>query len=127
MVLGVIFGVLLLLAVGAYGAFHMVASKVRTLAAGNTQTTGQSSGSSAKTAGTEPGAQVTGNAIGTLLGTDAKGKSDIGKALDKMAQTGQQIDQHNKASGNANGVPDAADTQQAASAVGGVTSESTAA
>jgi flagellar basal body-associated protein FliL len=129
-VLGVVFGVLLLFAVGVYAAFHMAATKLRTLASRDTQTVEQPSDSKATAAGTsdakataaatDQGAQVTGNVIGSVLGTDAKGKSDIGKALDNMAQTGQQIDQHNKASGDTNGIPNAADTQQAVTAVGGL-------
>lgn len=123
-VLGVIFCLLLLFGVGAYAAFHMAANKLRTLAGRDTQTIAQPSDSNA-TAGDaqrQQGAQATGNVIGSVLGTDAKGKSDIGKALDNMARTGQQIDQHNKASGNANGIPNAADTQQAVTAVGGLLS-----
>ncbi|MGH8212613.1 MAG: zinc ribbon domain-containing protein [Rhodanobacteraceae bacterium] len=121
-VLGVIFGVLLLLVVGIYTAFHMVANKVRALAGGDEQTSSQSQDASPNgtDADTQQGAQVTGNVIGNILGTDAKGKSDIGKAIGNMAQTGQQIDQHNKANGNANGPPDAQDTQQAMGAVGGL-------
>ena len=119
-VLGVIFGILLLFAVGIYSFFHMVANKVRALAGGDTQTSEQSEDSSSGDAGTQQGAQVTGNVIGTILGTDAKGKSDIGKALNNMAQVGQQIDQHDKAAGNTNGTPDAQDTQQAMGAVGGL-------
>ena len=121
-VLGVIFGVLLLFAVAVYAAFHMVVSKVRTLAAADTQTTEPSSNSPAAPAVTQQGAQATGNVIGSILGTDAKGKADIGKALNNMTQAGQQIDRHQKASGNTSGTPDAADTQQAVTAVGGLLS-----
>lgn len=121
-VLGVIFGVLLLFAVGVYAAFHVVVSKVRTLAAGETQTTGQSSDSRATAAGTPQSARTTGNIIGSVLGTDAKGKADIGKALNAMSQAGQQIERHDKARGNTSGTPDAADTQQAMTAVGGLLS-----
>ncbi|MES2402914.1 MAG: zinc ribbon domain-containing protein [Pseudomonadota bacterium] len=115
-VLGVIFGILLLFVVGIYTAFHMVASKVRALASGGTQTTEQSSNASSSDSGT----QATGNVIGSVLGTDAKGKSDIGKAIGNMAQAGQQIEQHDKATANSNGAPDAQDTQQAMSAAGGL-------
>lgn|SRR5581483_4622076 len=120
-VLGVIFGVLLLFVVGIYTAFHMVANKVRALASGDEQTSSQPQDSSqnGNDADTQQGAQVTGNVIGNILGTDAKGKSDIGKAMGNMAQAGQQIDQHDKAAGN-NGAPDAQDTQQAMGAVGGL-------
>jgi hypothetical protein len=121
-VLGVIFGVLLLFVFGIYTAFHMVANKVRALASGDAQTSGQSSGSSSNDSDTQQGAQVTGNVIGNVLGTDAKGKSDIGNALNNLAQTGQQIEQHDKAAGNANGAPDATDTQQAMGAAGGLLS-----
>ena len=116
-VLGVVLGILLLFVVGIYTAFHMIASKVRALASGDTQTSQAQSGTDS---GTQQGAQVTGNVIGNILGTDAKGKSDIGKALNNMAQAGQQIDQHDKATGNNSGAPDAQDTQQAMGAVGGL-------
>lgn len=113
-VLGIVFALLLLFVVGIYTAFHMVASKVRALANGDAQTASQSQG-----ADTQQGAQVAGNVIGNVLGTDAKGKADIGKALNNVAQAGQQIGQHDKANGN-NGAPDAQDTQQAMGAVGGL-------
>ncbi|MEO6967330.1 MAG: zinc ribbon domain-containing protein [Rhodanobacteraceae bacterium] len=121
-VLGVIFGVLLLFVVGIYTAFHMVANKVRALAGGDAQTTAQSQDASSNDAGTQQGAAVTGNVIGNVLGTDAKGKSDIGNALNNMTQAGAQIEQHDKATGNTNGTPDAADTQQAMGAAGGLLS-----
>ena len=113
-VLGVIFGILLLFVVDIYTAFHMVASKVRALAGGDQQTSSQSQG-----AATQQDAQAAGNVIGNVLGTDAKGKSDIGKALSNVAQAGQQIEQHDRARGN-DGAPDAQDTQQAMGAVGGL-------
>jgi hypothetical protein len=113
-VLGVIFGILLLFVVGIYAAFHMVASKVRALAGGDQQTSSPLQG-----ADPQQGAQAAGNVIGNVLGTDAKRKSDIGKALNNVAQAGQQIEQHDKASGNT-GAPDAQDTQQAMGAVGGL-------
>lgn len=113
-VLGVIFGILLLFVVGIYTAFHMVASKVRALAGGDQQTSSPLQG-----ADMQQGAQAAGNVIGNVLGTDAKRKSDIGKALNNVAQAGQQIEQHDKASGNT-GAPDAQDTQQAMGAVGGL-------
>lgn len=119
-VLGVIFGVLLLFVVGIYNFFHMVANKVRALASGDAQTTEQSSNPASADADAQRGARATGNVIGSLLGTDAKGRSDIGKALDNMAQSGRQIEQHDKAAGNANGAPDAADTQRALGAAGGL-------
>jgi hypothetical protein len=121
-VLGVIFGILLLFVIGIYTAFHMVASKVRALASGDEQTTSQAqdgsqSGNDADTQ--QQGARTAGNVIGNVLGTDAKGKSDIGNALNNLAQTGKQIGEHQKADGN-NGAPDAQDTQQAMGAVGGL-------
>jgi hypothetical protein len=120
-VLGVIFGILLLFVVGIYTAFHMVANKVRALAGGDEQTSSQAQDASqhGTHADTQQGAQATGNVIGNILGTDAKGKSDIGKALNNVAQAGKQIEQHDTASGN-NGAPDAQDTQQAMGAVGGL-------
>lgn len=123
-VLGVIFGVLLLFVIGIYTAFHMVASKVRALASGDAQTSSQSqdTSQSGSDADTQQGAQATGNVIGNMLGTDTKGKSDIGNALNNMTQAGAQIEQHDKATGNTNGTPDAADTQQAMGAAGGLLS-----
>ncbi len=121
-VLGVIVGVVLVSLVGVYSFSRMAASKVRALASGNAPTTQQSSDSSSKASDTQQGAQVTGNVIGSILGTDAKGKSDIGKALNNMAQAGQKIEQHDKATGNTSGTPDAADTQQALGAAGGLLS-----
>jgi hypothetical protein len=114
-VLGVIFGILLLFVAGISTAFHMVASKVRALARNDQQTSSQLQG-----AGAQQSAQVAGNVIGNVLGTDAKGKSDIGKAIDDVAQAGQQIGQHDKAAGHTGGAPDAQDTQQAMGAVGGL-------
>lgn len=121
-VLGVIFAVLLLFVVGIYTAFHMVANKVRALASGDAQTSSQSqdTSQSGTDAGAQRGAAQTGNVIGNMLGTDAKGKSDIGNALNNMTQAGAQIEQHDKATGNTSGTPDAADTQQAMGAAGGL-------
>lgn len=65
-------------------------------------------------------ANTVGNAIGGILGTDAKGKSDIGNAINNMAQSGRQIEQHQQATGNTSGAPDAADTQQAMGAAVGL-------
>jgi hypothetical protein len=68
----------------------------------------------------EQAANTAGNVIGGILGTDAKGKSDIGNAIRNMAQAGRQIEQHDQATGNTSRAPDAADTQQAMGAVGGL-------
>lgn len=118
-VLGVVFALILLVVVGIYTAFHMVANKVRALAAGNEQTSSQpqDAPASGTDAAAKQGAAVTGNVLGSILGTDAKGKSDISNALNNMAQVGKQIDQHQQANGN-NGAPDAQDTQQAVAAAG---------
>jgi hypothetical protein len=67
-------------------------------------------------------ADTAGNLLGSILGTDAKGKSDIGNAINNMAQAGRQIEQHDQATGRTGGTPDAADTQQAVSAAGGLLS-----
>jgi len=67
-------------------------------------------------------ANAAGNIIGNILGTDAKGKSDIGNAIQNMAQAGRKIEQHDQATGNTSGAPDAADTQQAVGAAGGLLS-----
>ena len=118
-VLGVIFGILLLFVVGIYTAFHMVANKVRALAGGGEQTSSQAQDASRDASDADAqrqGAQTAGYVIGNILGTDAKGKSDIGKALNNVAQAGQQIGEHQKAEGN-NGAPSAQDTQQAMGAV----------
>src|SRR5581483_10926002 len=73
-VLGVIFGILLLFVVGIYTAFHMVANKVRALASGDEQTSSQPQDSSqnGNDADTQQGAAVTGNVIGNILGTDER-------------------------------------------------------
>jgi hypothetical protein len=67
-------------------------------------------------------ANTAGNIIGNILGTDAKGKSEIGNAIQNMAQAGRKIEQHDQANGNTSGAPDAADTQQAMGAAGGLLS-----
>lgn len=121
-VLGVIFGVLLLFVVGIYTAFHMVAAKVRALVSGDTQTSTQSEDASRNDANAQQGARTPGNVIGNMLGTDAKGRSDIGKAITNMTRAGKQIQQHDRATGNTSGTPDAADTQQAMGAAGGLLS-----
>jgi hypothetical protein len=120
-VLGVVFAILLLFVGGIYIAFHMVANKVRALA-GDEQTSSQPQDASLNgtDADTQQGAAATGNVIGNILGTDAKGKSDIGKAIGNLAQAGRQVEQHDKTTGNANGAPDAQDTRQAMGAVGGL-------
>ena len=41
----------------------------------------------------DQGAAAVGNAIGNMLGTDAKGKSDLGSALSNLAKTGQAQEQ----------------------------------
>lgn len=115
-VLGVFLGLVLLAAVGIYAAFHLVASKVRAIA-GTGQTSSQAAGAASTDSETRQGATVAGNVIGGLLGTDAKGKADIGQALDNVARAGQQIGQH-QATGGAE--PNAADTQQALTAAGGL-------
>ena len=120
-VLSVIVGVMLVFVISVYTVFHMAANKVRALTSGDTQTTQQSSNPSSN-ADTQQGARVTGNVIGAILGTDAKGKSDIGRALDNTAHAGQTIEQHDKETGNTSGTPDAADTQQALGAAGGLLS-----
>ncbi|MEO6799569.1 MAG: hypothetical protein ABI178_06505 [Rhodanobacter sp.] len=121
-VLAVVFGLLLALAVGIYAAFRTVVNKVSALANGDVQSTQQSRDASASAGGDQQGARATGNVIGNMLGTDAKGKSDIGNALNNMVKAGGQIEQHDKASGNIGGVPDASDTQQAMGAAGGLLS-----
>ena len=77
-------------------------------------------GATSREAEQQQAANTVGNVIGNMLGTDAKGKSDIGNALNNMAQAGKQIEQHDKAAGNSGGAPDAADTQQAMGAAGGL-------
>jgi len=64
-------------------------------------------------------AQAVGSMLGGMLGTDSKGKSDIGAAIKNMADAGRNIEQHEQANGN-NGAPNAADTQQAVGAAGGL-------
>ncbi len=67
-------------------------------------------------------ADSVGNVIGNMLGTDTKGKSDIGAAINNMAKAGQNIEQHDQATANSGGTPDATDTQQAMGAAGGLLS-----
>ena len=121
-VLGVIFALLLLFVGGIYIVFHLAASNLRALAGGDAQASAQAQDTrdNAAAAGAQAGAAQTGNVIGSLLGTDTKGKSDIGNALNSMTRAGAQIEQHDKANGNASGAPDAADTQQAMGAAGGL-------
>jgi hypothetical protein len=64
-------------------------------------------------------ADAVGGVLGGMLGTDAKGKSDIGAAIKNMADAGRNIEQHEQANGNT-GAPNAADTQQAVGAAGGL-------
>lgn len=61
-----------------------------------------------------------GNVMGNALGTDDKGKSDIGKAIDNVTDAGARIEQHDKATANSSGTPDASDMQQAMGAAGGL-------
>ena len=119
-VLGVLLVLLLLFAISMYVAFHVVANKVRAMAAADSQTTEQTQSGSSGQPVPDPGARMTGNVIGNVLGTDAKGKNDIGQALGNMARAGAQIEQHDRATGNNGGVPDASDTQQALGAAGGL-------
>lgn len=121
-VLGVILAILLLLVGGIYFMFHLAASKLRALAGGGEQASSQSQDTSrnATDSSAQAGATQTGNVIGNLLGTDAKGKSDIGTAINNMTQGGARIEQHDKANGNTGGTPDVTDTQQAMGAAGGL-------
>ncbi|HEV2701452.1 MAG TPA: Yip1 family protein [Steroidobacteraceae bacterium] len=84
--------------------------------------TGATSREAVQQAQQQQAANSVGNAIGGILGTDAKGKSDIGNAINNLAQAGRQVDQHHQATGNTSGAPDAADTQQAMGAAGGLLS-----
>jgi Yip1 domain len=83
---------------------------------------GAMSGAMSQEAERQRAADSVGNVIGGMLGTDAKGKSDIGDAVKNMANAGRQIEQHDQATGNSGGTPDAADTQQAVGAAGGLLS-----
>ncbi|HEY3885831.1 MAG TPA: hypothetical protein VGL62_11520, partial [Vicinamibacterales bacterium] len=123
-VLAVGCGILLLFAVGIYAprAFHAVADKAGTPAPAPTKNAARLTDSSVKAAGTQQGAPVAGNAIGGALGAAAKGGSDPGKAPDNATQAGPSIQQHDKASADANGAPDAASAGQATSPVGGLLS-----
>lgn len=121
-VLGVVFGVLLILVISVHAAFRAVVNKVSSLANGDAQSTQQQRDGSASASDSQHGVQTAGNVIGNVLGTDAKGKSDIGNALNNMVQAGSRIEQHDKAGGNTSGAPDASDTQQAMGAAGGLLS-----
>lgn len=119
----VVLGIVLVLVVaGAMVVLvHLAAGKLRALAGGTT-TSEQAQDAPRDASGTSAaqGATQTGNVIGNLLGTDAKGKSDIGNALNNVVQAGGRIEQHDRASGNTGGAPAAADTQQAMGAAGGL-------
>lgn len=119
-VLGVLVALLLLFAIGLYVTFHVVANKVRGLTGADSQTTEQTQSGSSNQPTPDPGARETGNVIGKVLGTDAKGKNDISQAIGNMTRAGAQIEQHDRATGNNGGVPDASDTQQALDAAGGL-------
>lgn len=67
-------------------------------------------------------ANSVGNAIGGILGTDAKGKSDIGNAINNLTKAGEQTEQHQQPTSTTSSTPDAADTQQAVAAAGGLLS-----
>ena len=81
---------------------------------------GGMSGAMSQEAERQRAAESVGNVLGGMLGTDAKGKSDIGAAIQNMADAGRNIEQHEKATGNTGGAPNAADTQQAVGAAGGL-------
>ena len=83
---------------------------------------GGMSGAMSQEAQQQRAADAVGGVLGGMLGTDAKGKSDIGDAVKNMADTGRQIEQHDQATGNSGGTPDAADTQKAMGAAGGLLS-----
>ena len=70
----------------------------------------------------EQSASTVGNAIGGLLGTDQKGKQDLGAAIANLAKAGEQMEQQEKrnaassstaASSGATAVPAATDSSQA--------------
>lgn len=81
-----------------------------------------SRGAMSQAAERQRAAESVGNVLGGMLGTDAKGKSDIGAAIKNMADAGRNIEQHEQATGNTGGAPNAADTQQAVGAAGGLLS-----
>jgi len=84
--------------------------------------TGATSREAEQQAEQQRAANTVGNVIGGILGTDDKGRSDIGNAIHNMQQAGRQIEQHDQATGNTSGTPDAADAQQAMGAAGGLLS-----
>jgi hypothetical protein len=63
----------------------------------------------------EESARTVGNAIGGLLGSDQKGKEDIGAAISNLAKTGEQMEQQEKrnALSSSTTSPSAATTVQA--------------
>jgi hypothetical protein len=71
----------------------------------------------------EESARTVGNAIGGLLGSDQKGKEDIGAAISNLAKTGEQMEQQEKRNamsssttgGSSTTSPPAATTAQASS------------
>ncbi len=85
-VLGVMFAVFLLFGagvVGIYGVLRLAATRVRALAAEQ-----QNRDLSARPSSTDATLERrTGNAIGAILGTDTKGKSDIGNAVTDLGRS----------------------------------------
>lgn len=66
----------------------------------------------------DQGAATVGNAIGSMLGTDAKGKADLGTALSNLAKSGENQTQP----ANAGGAQPASAAQSPLSAAGGLVS-----
>jgi Yip1 domain/zinc-ribbon domain len=87
-------------------------------------------GSTASATSRDAGAAAVGSAIGSLVGSDAKGKSDLGAAIANLAKAGAQSDSapavaapaSNASSGAQPGAPSSDDMQNAGAAVGGMLS-----
>jgi len=77
----IVLGIVLGAVSAATGAFSHMAGGFAGLSSAQSQAAAQ-----------EQGAAIVGNAIGGVLGTDAKGKAGLAAALDNLAKAGQQMD-----------------------------------
>lgn len=110
---------LLLIAVGTYGALHLRAPRAVVPAAAGARSRAQPNDSNAKAAVTQQRALVAGSAVPTPSGGGAKGEPEPAPAPDNAAQAGQQSEQPDKSSSSPNGTA-AADAGPAANGMGGL-------
>jgi hypothetical protein len=128
-VLAAVCGILLLVAVGIYAprALHMAADRAPTPAPVPAKIPAPPDESSVKTAGTQHGAPVAGNAIAGALGAGPKSGSAAGTAPDNAAPVVPSSEQGDKPGAGVSGTPDASGTGQGASPVDGLLSALTSA